>query len=212
MATLAEQFVDDLDADLAKRRRELIDLRLMISSGTGSRLAMLGRTCQVMAYAHWEGFVKHALQTYLEYIVMLQPKLGDLRLELQALSVRHAMRLAVAPERDIAQLALLIPSLDARANDVFVVDPKEIIRSGNLTADTLRVLLGCSGLQFGAIYQARENYIDSVICGRRHRVAHGSWQPVTPTEARDLLADVMSLCQEINDQVQTAVVYEHYRI
>ena len=212
MVTLAEELVDALDRDLAKRRRELIDLRLMVASGSGARLATLSRTCQVMAYAHWEGFVKHALRAYLAHIVQLTLKVGDLRYELQGLAVRDAMRRAVMPERDISELALFLPQVDSRANDVFSIDPTDVIRSGNLTADTLRALLACAGLTYSATYQARENYIDSVVCGRRHRVAHGGWQPITATEARDLITDVMSLCEEINAQVQTAVVYEEYRL
>ena len=210
MVTHAERLVDQLDRDLAQRRRELIDLRLMVSSGTGTRLAMLTRTCQVMAYAHWEGFVKHALRAYLDHICMLKPNLGDLRLELQALALRASIRAAATPERDIGSAATLLAHLDARANDAFVVDAEEVVRTGNMTADTLKALLGCAGLDFDAVYDARQNYIDSVICGRRHRVAHGSWQPVTQDEARDLLTDVMMLCSEVNDQIQTAVVYEQY--
>lgn len=212
MVTHVERLVEDLDADLAKRRRELIDLRLMVSAGSGTRLEMLTRTCQVMAYAHWEGFVKHALEAYLKYIILRKPQLGDLRLELQALAVRPAIRIAVTPERDIGLAAQLLADLDSRASEVFLVDPAQVVRSGNLTADTFKALLGCAGLQFLDAYESRQNYIDAVICGRRHRVAHGSWQPVTQDEARDLLADVMALCGDVNDQVQTAAVYEQYRI
>lgn len=38
MVTLLEQLVDDLDSDLANRRRELIDIRLMVSASTGHGL------------------------------------------------------------------------------------------------------------------------------------------------------------------------------
>lgn len=212
MVTLAERLIDDLDGDLAKRRRELIDLRLLVASASGSRLDLLSRACQVMAYAHWEGFVKYALQRYLAYIARLSPKVGDLRYQLQGLYLREEIRRAVAPERDVSDLAGLLPQLGARTQDVFLIEPTEVIRSGNLTSDNLRTLLGCAGLDYTAAYEAREKYIDSVVCGRRHRVAHGGWQPITATEARELVSDVLDLCEEVNGQIQTAVVYERYRL
>ena len=79
-----------------------------------------------------------------------------------------------------------------------------------MTAATLRGLLGCVGLDYLASYQTREKFIDSVVCGRRHRIAHGEWQPITSQEARQVGRDVIDLCGEVNQQVQTAAVYSEY--
>lgn len=212
MPTLVEKLVDDLDNDLAKRRREVIDLRLMVSASSGARLDLLARACHVMAYAHWEGFVKFSLRAYLQHLVSLGLKVGDLNYNLQGLAVRSAMKTAAEPERAVDQVGLLLQALDARASDPFGVVPADVVRTGNMTSSTLKSLLGCAGLDYLSAYEVRENFIDSVVCGRRHRIAHGEWQPISQVDARTVAEDVLQLCSEVNQQIQTAALYEYYQL
>ncbi|MCK2221908.1 MAE_28990/MAE_18760 family HEPN-like nuclease [Actinomadura sp. ATCC 31491] len=207
---MAEWLIDELDRDLAARRRELIDLRLLVSAADGSRGMMIARTCQVMAYAHWEGFSKHALRRYLDHLVKMRVKLGDLKYELQALALMGHMKEAVAAERSVTGSASLLRTLDCRGTELFSVDAGEVIRVGNMTSENLRTLLECVALPYLADYSIRENFIDSVVCGRRHRIAHGEWQPIATSEARSVIGDVLKLCTTLNDQVQTAALYKQY--
>lgn len=210
MPTLLEQLVDDLDNDLASRRREIIDIRLMVSASSGARLNLLARACHVMAYAHWEGFVKRALRSYLDYLLTRGLSVGDLKLGLQGLALRDAIRMAVEPDRTVDRISDLLQQFDARAAEPFRVAPQEVVKTGNMTASTLRALLGCVGLDYLPAYQTRENFIDSVLCGRRHRIAHGDWQPISSQEARDVSLAVLDLCSEINLQVQEAALYQTF--
>lgn len=178
---------------------------------SGARLDLTARACHVMAYAHWEGFVKFSLRAYLGHLVSRRLTLGDLNYSLQSLAVRDDVRIASEPERSVDLLAALLVDLDGRAAQLFSVTPSEIVRTGNMTAETLRTLLGCVGLDYLSAYETRENFIDSVVCGRRHRIAHGEWQPISRNEARSVANDVLELCDEINQQIQTAALYESYR-
>lgn len=212
MATLLEQLVDDLDSDLANRRRELVDMRLMVSASTGARLDLLARACHVMAYAHWEGFVKRALRAYLDYLLTRGLNVGDLQLGLQGLALRDSIRAAVEPDRAVDRISDLLQLLDARTAEPFVVSPHEVVKTGNMTAATLKALLGCVGLDYLPAYETRENYIDSVLCGRRHRIAHGDWQPISGADARAVALDVLDLCTEINLQIQEAALYRSFML
>jgi len=80
-----------------------------------------------------------------------------------------------------------------------------------MTADTFEALLGCAGLAHLPTYATRGNFIDEVLCGRRHRIAHGVWQPITSLEANDVIRDVLELCTELSLQLQDAALYERYR-
>jgi hypothetical protein len=208
--TLLEQLVDDLDSDLANRRREIVDIRLMVSASSGARLDLLARACHVMAYAHWEGFVKRALRAYLDYLLTRGLNVGDLQLGLQGLALREAIKVAVEPDRAVDRIANLLQQFDSRAAEPFRVAPQEVVKTGNMTASTLRALLGCVGLDYLPAYQTRENYIDSVVCGRRHRIAHGDWQPISGEEAREVSLAVLDLCSEINLQIQEAALYQSF--
>jgi hypothetical protein len=210
LATFAELLVDELDGDLATRQRELADLRLLLAASSGPRRDMLSRACHVMVYAHWEGFVKKALRTYLQHVVALQVPLGKLKYELQVNSMRASIKTAAAPSRAVEEAAQLLRDIDLRGSQPFTADAKEIVKIGNMNGDSLRVLLGCAALPYLSAYATREQFIDVVVCGRRHRIAHGDWQPVSSDEARSVARDVMELCSVLNDQVQTATVYREY--
>jgi MAE_28990/MAE_18760-like HEPN len=210
MSNAAEWLVDKLDADLSKRRLELIDLRLLVSTSTGQRSTLLCRACHVMAYAHWEGFAKTAIRLYLDHLKLLTLYVTSLRYELQALAFAPQIRTAANTIRSVADISTALQDLDQRANRVFDVDTKEVVKVGNVTSDNLRLMLQCAGLPYLPGYAMRENWLDTVVCGRRHRIAHGDWQPVSRTEAREVVADVLVLCSELNNQIQTAAVYREY--
>lgn len=212
MATVAEWLIDQLDRDLATRRRELIDLRLMVATSRGARSAMLSRAGVVMAYAHWEGFAKHALRLYFEHLVKLRIKLADLKYELQALALAAKIKSAIGEEKSIAMAATLLKDLDGRGSEIFFVDSRKIVRVGNMTSENLKIILEFAALAYQPCYATRENFIDTVICGSRHLIAHGEEYAISAGDARDVIVDVLSLCDEINSQVQTAAVYREYLI
>lgn len=211
MPTLAEIFVDKLDLDLARRRREIVDLRAMVASSAGERLSLVARACHVVSYAHWEGFVKFALREYLNLVLRQNETLGSLQTSFHALALHKYIRSIDLENRTLSEVAELLRRADGRSKEVLSVTPEEVITAGNLTAKKLEALLTCVGLEYLPIYQLRENYIDEILCGRRHRIAHGVWQPITADEAHEVSASVLELCTEVNDQVQTAAVYQHYR-
>lgn len=212
MATVAEWLIDQLDAELAVRRRELIDLRLLTATTSGARNATLSRTCVVMAYAHWEGFTKRALRLYFDHLVKLRLKLVDLKYELQTVALSARMKSVADTAKSIADKCTLLKYLDNRSSEIFVIDSKEIVRVGNLTSDNLKILLEFAALEYRPSYATRENFIDSVVCGGRHLIAHGELYPVSASDARYIASAVLTLCDEINDQIQTAAVYREYFI
>jgi hypothetical protein len=212
MATIAEWLIDQLDSDMGKRRRELIDLRLLIATATGARRATLARTCVIMAYAHWEGFTKQALRLYLDHLVKLKIKLVELKYELQALALYAKLESAGGPEKSISNAAAVLKELDSRNSDAFFVEGKSVVHVGNMTASNLKLILEFAALQYLPFYATRENFIDSVVCARRHLIAHGEFLPVSTADARDIVQAVLALCDELNDQVQTAAVYREYLI
>lgn len=107
---------------------------------------------------------------------------------------------------------MLLKDLDGRSSDLFSIDSRSVVRIGNMTSENLRLLLEFSALAYMPCYATRENFIDSVICASRHIIAHGETYPVSASDARDIIVDVLSLCDEVNDQVQTAAVYREYLI
>ncbi|WP_159449557.1 MAE_28990/MAE_18760 family HEPN-like nuclease [Demequina sp. NBRC 110057] len=212
MATQLEFLVDELDGDLASRKREISDLRQLTTQASGARQDLLARSCQVMTYAHWEGFTKFALGRYLEFICSRQLPVGSLKPGLQALALRGRVHGIDRERRDVSEMIGLISHFDARSTDIFSVDSSRLLRFGNLDTSGLSSVLSCLGLAYKSVYATRQNFIDEVLCGRRHRIAHGEWQPIQIHEAIQVTHDTLMLCDELNTQIQEAAVYELYKI
>lgn len=211
MPDLLELFVDNLDRDLARRRREITDLRLLVAASSGDRLALLARACHVITYAHWEGFVRSATRSYLAYVLTRNETVAALKIGFQALAIQTQLRAAAASWEAIPSVTEMIEYIDTRSINRFEVDPDKSIQTGNLNSAKFKAFLASVSLEYLDTYKTRENFIDEILCGRRHRIAHGHWQPVTADDARSVADDVLLLCTEFAEQLQDAALYEQYK-
>lgn len=210
MPDLLELFVDELDRDLARRRREITDLTLLVASSSGDRLALLARACHVITYAHWEGFVRSAVRSYLTYVLTRNETVAALKIGFQALAIQSQLRSAAATWDAIPSVTEMIEHIDTRSFKRFEIDPDKSIQTGNLNSAKFRAFLASVSLDYLDSYKMRENFIDEILCGRRHRIAHGHWQPVSGEDARTVAEDVLLLCTEFSEQLQAAALYEEY--
>ena len=83
-----------LEQDLAWREAELIQLKLQATEaeeGTIRHQALL-RALWAMLYAHYEGFCKFALDTYLDALTELQPRRIDCKDRIAALSLQDQFK------------------------------------------------------------------------------------------------------------------------
>ena len=83
-----------LEQDLEWREAELIQLKLQATAareGTVRHQALL-RALWAMLYAHYEGFCKFALDTYLDALTELQPRRIDCKDQIAALSMTNQFK------------------------------------------------------------------------------------------------------------------------
>lgn len=210
MATLLELVVDSLDAQLALRKRELTDLRLLVITTSGQRGQSMCRAAHVAAYAHWEGFTKFAIEAYLQYLCDTRPSVRSLRIQLRALSFIDSIKAAGNEASTFGKAVDLVDAIESSGSQAFAVNAKELTRIGNLVAKNLRVLLNFVGLEYLDYYATKSNLIDSVLCGRRHRIAHGSLEPVEKADAVEAIDLVVGLCETLNTQLQDALIYDRH--
>ncbi len=203
--------MDGLDAELSKRRRELSALRLLAMTTTGTDRVSLCRIVHLAAYAHWEGFSKAAFEAYLGYLCDARKMTGVLKYELRALHFSSMIRVAAAETGPTKAVELIraIESYDTNP-EPFSIRPKEMMRVGNMAASSLKSLLGMVGLRYLDFYATRENFIDEVLCGRRHRIGHGGLEPVDLATLLEVIDGVIELCDKLNDQLQNSLIYDEF--
>jgi len=209
MTTRLEIFVDKLDGELAKRRKELTDIRLMSFSSSGSRGDTLRRAGHIMAYAHWEGFSKFAFSQYLEYLCDSNLLVDSLKLQLRALNYWNSFKSAAA-SGDFRSMVGFIESFAQAAATRFAIEVSEVTKTGNLDSRKFRSFLDLCALEYKPVYQTRENFIDQVLCGRRHLIAHGLLISISATDLIEAIDGTMELCEEVNTQLQDSLIYGKY--
>lgn len=211
MASPLDALVDDIDHDLALRKRELADLHLLAQTSTAPRRDTLARACLVLAYAHWEGFTKFALLKYCEFLERLNIVVADVVDSLQILQLTPSLRTAAAEKYSIDARVSLFQELEARSTTVFSVSNPESLALGNLDSKTLKATLEAFALEYRDAYRLRANFIDASICARRHRIAHGVIEPVDLTDLADVMGFVVDATEMIAEQITETALYERFR-
>ena len=105
-----EQLSDKLSTDLAWRKKELSEVKSLVETRKVSpqRHNALIRSGICILYAHWEGFVKLASNSYLEYVAMQKLRYDQLNSNFLAL----AMKTKLNEARDTNKPSLYIPVCD----------------------------------------------------------------------------------------------------
>jgi hypothetical protein len=210
MVTRLEMLVDRLDGQLSKRRKELTDIRLVSLGSSGSTADTIRRAGHVLAYSHWEGFSKYAFRQYLEYLCETRVIVDSLKVPLQTLNYWRAFK-SLASSMEFGSAMSLLQSFTQAGSSYFAVDSAELTKTGNLDSRKFRSLLDICALDYRPMYQTRENFIDQILCGRRHRISHGLLEPVSATDLTEAVDGAMELCGEVNEQIQDALIYDRYK-
>ena len=82
-----DKLIEKIDRELSWRKKELTQLKFIVSSASPENENTVLRSSIVLLYAHWEGFVKMALTFYLKHIVDQQLHCNELKPNFYAMSL-----------------------------------------------------------------------------------------------------------------------------
>lgn len=209
-----DELQDALDSTLSWRRVELSALKGLIEqyeSRTQSLPAgrSLRRAGIAMLYAHWEGFTKECLQSYVDFLARRRPKLAELNDGLLQTALLHTLRRAESG--DDAARQTIIEAI-RRGGEVRSQLPKSHMANtqSNLRSAVLMRLLEDFGLDTTG-FELREQLIDRRLCDIRNSIAHGRDACPAVGEFSDLHAEVIGMMEEIRDLVLTAARTGSYK-
>ncbi|WP_156764054.1 MAE_28990/MAE_18760 family HEPN-like nuclease [Mycobacterium sp. 852002-50816_SCH5313054-b] len=213
-ARTVDELQDRLDEALAWRRIELSALKGLIESNESmpnnppvSR--SLRRAGVAMLYAHWEGFGKECLQSYVDFISRRRLKLQEFNDELLRVCLMHTVRRA--DSGDLSAKGELV-ELVRRRGELRLPFPKSqmVDTQGNLRSHVLTNMLKDFGLQ-SIDFELRENLIDRRLCDTRNSVAHGRETCPEVGEFSELHAEVLEMMEYLRDLVLGAARAGTYR-
>lgn len=203
-----EDLSNRLTEQLAWRKHELINLANMIGSGRGHEQEVLLRAGTVLLYAHWEGFIKAAANTYVEFVESHQPRFEQLNIGLLATALKG--RLEELAEADAGTsyfkfIKMMRSDLGRKAGLRIDQIPRT---ESNLTSVTFKKIVMALGLDY-SVYDLQGPAIDEVVSDR-HLVAHGDRPVINVITYDQRHKRVLKLLDEFNTQIVNAATMKSY--
>jgi hypothetical protein len=192
------------------RKSELISLSQDLSPSKGEPTAHICKAAVVLAYAHWEGFVKEAAQAYVHLVSHKSKRLDALALSFQALVFRQELLAAQSATRRIQQHLSLTKRFTDDITSSCKIDPDRAIDTeSNLNAAVFENICLSIGLSYQVFWDMYGPFMNDLVANRC-AVAHGEmWIPEVKY-AREAVAFVIKAIDQFSTDIENAAIREEY--
>lgn len=205
-----EKLQNLLDSDLAWRKKELIDLKLLIHTGDNPTFRRAGFA---LLSAHFEGFIKFAANMYVVYVSSQKLPLSELTNNFLPFYFSGDFKSLLSTNKVSVQTRfinkLMLGYSNEKFNIPYTVDNPTIKTEGNPTSLVLKEILLSVGLDYSA-YETKNNYIDSDLLSNRHSIVHGEKAHISIEEWDTTLQNILIIINMINDQIMDAAISKKY--
>lgn len=212
-----EKLQDNLDKNIALRKKELSIIKSMIKEGENSILSTNIRVGIVMLYSHWEGCIKFSAREYLKYLNSMNLRLVDMRDNFKTLSMKSIIKDCSQSNKTEKYNEITVELLTN--NKTFKVNEKDkliINTESNLSYIVLKDILFSLGLSIED-YELKENLIKEKLLEKRNSIAHGElleFQSGKDDERKkeilELFDEIIELMELFNDQILEQAVEKKY--
>jgi MAE_28990/MAE_18760-like HEPN len=205
-----EDLEQRLTDDLSWRRKELSDLNSLIGSKSYNVLLRGG---VVLLYAHWEGYIKTAASSYLEFVSRQKLTYNELAMNFVAVAMKA--RLDEAKESNKATVFTEVAYFILTQGDKRSIVPyKEVVSTdSNLSSLILREITCLLGLDYSP-YKLKEKLIDEQLLKRRNMIAHGeslASLSLDRDEYQQLHSEILAMMQDFRTQVENHAIQKLYQ-
>lgn len=206
----AEQLSDRLSRDLAWRKKELSEVKSLIEtkSFSDSKHKALVRSGICLLYAHWEGFIKLAANSYLEYVRVQKLRYKELTSNFLALAMKEKLKEVKKTNKP----SLYIPVCDFFLDELNqrCLLPKEAISTAsNLSSEIFQEITRTLGINFST-YSTKSVLIDTKLLKTRNEIAHGEYSIFDREEYVELHTEVIILLDLFRTDIENAAINKDY--
>ncbi len=203
------QLNDMIDKDLASRKNEISFLMGMVSEKKSNRMvSVLAKSLIVVAYSHWEGFVKLTSARYLSYVNFLSIPKCDMNSRMNAVGLAW-----LGDIRGFSKCGLVCEINEILCQEdyklTFPVDPL-VSTESNLNSEVLKKIMTDIG-SASTEFECDAAFLDKKLLKFRNQLAHGEILYVDIDEALSIGQSVIELLNKYRDLVQNMVATEQYR-
>lgn len=205
-----EKFQDLLDQDMAWRKKELIDIRLLIHSTQNPTICRAGIA---LLSAHFEGFIKQAANYYVIYVASQNIKLSELHTNFVAIhSGKVFAPCATSNKITVYQKAIddFLVNYTSLNFEVRYSSENPVIKTeSNPSSSVVRNIFDSIGLDFSP-YETKANYIDTDLLRNRHSVVHGENIRIKISDFDNTFDIIMEIMKQFLEQIIEAAINKKY--
>lgn len=205
-----EKLQDLLDQDMAWRKKELIDIKLLVHSTQDPAICRVGIA---LLSAHFEGFIKQAANFYVIYVGSQNIKISELNTNFAAIhSCKTFEPCAASGKITVVQKAIddFLENYTTKNFQVkYSPDHPIIATEGNPSSTVIKNILGSIGLDFTP-YETKVNFIDADLLSNRHGIVHGNKVFIDVADFDNTFKVITEIMEQFSDQILAAAISKSY--
>ncbi len=197
--------------DLTWRKKELSAMKSLIEAKNVSdhKHKALVRSGVCILYSHWEGFVKLAANSYLEYVISKKLTYQELSSNFLALAMKEKLKEA----KETHKPSLYIPVCEFFLSELNqrCILPKDVISTAsNLSSEILKEITYILGIDF-SIYSTKSRVIDTQLLKTRNEIAHGEDSVFDRGEYLEVHREILEMLDIFCTQIENAASQKSFR-
>jgi hypothetical protein len=192
--------------DMVWREQELRSISQLINNESFPKdmhkALLRGGVC--ILYAHWEGFIKSAANSYVSFVRTKKLTYKELSVNFLAL----AMKTKLSNAKETNKPSVYIPVCNffvAELGERSHLPEDDISAASNLSSTVLEEIISVLGLDF-SLYSTKRKLIDYKLVQNRNKIAHGENLTLDKTDYSELHANVMGMLNTFKNQIENAVL------
>lgn len=201
----AEQCLAAIQSDSAWRKKEISSFKHRVARAEGEARAIMMRAGILILYAHWEGFVKFASETYITHI---NERIAQFNAPLTEHYKTLLMWRCVQRRGDYPHTKTPLGFLDVMQEWKTKPDKKlsddMIDAESNLNSVVLKKILRIIDIPF-ADFESKQNLIDEKLLGRRNPIAHGKRRDINIDEYNEADREVRMLLNTFQRKIEDCI-------
>ena len=206
-----EQLSARLATDLTWRKKELSEMKSLIEAKSVSdqKHQVLVRSGVCILYSHWEGFVKLAANSYLEYVISKKLTYQELSSNFLALAMKEKLKEA----KETHKPSLYIPVCEffiSELNQRCILPKDAISTASNLSSEILKEITYILGIDF-SVYSTKSVLIDTKLLKTRNEIAHGNYSVFDREEYLELHREIIGMLDIFRTEIENAAIQEKFR-
>lgn len=192
------------------RKRELISLSHDLIGAGEKDVPRLSRTAIVLAYAHWEGFIKDSACAYVYFVSHKSRKLSDLVVNFQALACRQELLKAQGATRQIEPHIKVAMRFVDEIDQSFQINANDAIDTeSNLTSIVLKNICMCIGIDYRSAWSTEGPFIDDLV-KNRCAIAHGEFFTPNIKYAIEVIEFTINAISRFSTDIENAAIQNAY--